>query len=268
MPPILETISGMFRKNEKEMPFWDHLEELRRVVLRAIGALLLATLVAYFFSGKILDRVVVTSIGEATFLRPMEAFNARLKIAFLLGAMASAPIVLWQLWGFVVPGLMHKEKRMVAPLVFWSVILFYGGIAFSYFTVTPTMLRLLIGMGTAHIRPQIAVSYLMDFIVGMSVATGILFQLPVAVAILSMIEIVTPEFLIKQWRHAVVATFILTAIVTPGDVFIAQIVLGFPVLGLYFASVLVSRAIWRGKRSHDRLLPMDGREGGGGNAVT
>ncbi len=265
MPPFQETLRGMFRKSEKEMPFWEHLEELRRVVLRSIGALLLTTLIAYFFSGKVLDRVVVASIGQATFLRPMEAFNARLKIAFLLGTMASAPIILWQLWGFVVPGLLHKEKRIVGPLVFWSVILFYAGIVFSYLTVTPTMLRLLIGMGTPHIRPQIAVSYLMDFIVGMSVATGILFQLPIAVAILSMIEILTPEFLLKRWRHATVVTFVLTAIVTPGDVFIAQIVLGFPVLALYFASVLVSKAIWRGKRA--KLLPVEGEEGGGSHAA-
>lgn len=257
----------MFRRDTREMPFWEHLEELRRVVLRSIGALLLATFVAYFFSGRILDSVVVNSIGEATFLRPMEAFNARLKIAFLLGSMGSAPFVLWQLWGFVVPGLLHKEKRMVAPLVFWSVILFYAGIAFSYLIVTPTMLRLLIGFGTQHIRPQIAVSYLMDFIVGMSVATGILFQLPVAVAILSMIEVLTPEFLIRRWKHAVVATFVLTAIVTPGDVFIAQIVLGLPVLILYFASVLVARAIWRGKRQREKLVPVQGEEGGGGNAT-
>jgi len=235
------------------MPFWDHLEELRRVFLRSIGVVLLATLVAYLLSGRLLEMIVVNSIGQATFLSPMEAFNARLKIAFLIGIVASAPVLLWQIWAFVVPGLMHKERKTVGPLVFWSVLLFYGGVAFSYFYVTPTVLHLLVGMGTAHIRPQIAVSYLLDFIVTMSFASGILFELPVVVAILSMIEIVTPSFLLKRWRHAVVVTFVLTAIITPGDVMIAQLVLGVPVLVLYFSSVLVSKAIWRGKKEKSRF---------------
>ncbi len=258
MTPTLDKIRALFRKEDREMPFWDHLEELRRVVLRSIGVILFATLAAYIFSGRLLDRIVVSSIGQATFLSPMEAFNARLKIAFLLGIVASAPIVLWQLWSFVVPGLLNKEKKMVGPIVFWSVLLFYAGIAFSYFYVTPTVLRLLVGFGTTHVRPQIAVSYLIDFIITMSVASGILFELPVAVAILSMIEIVTPDFLIRRWRHAVIVTFVLTAIITPGDVFIAQIVLGLPVLLLYFSSVLVSRAIWRGKRARAKLTPATG----------
>jgi sec-independent protein translocase protein TatC len=240
-------IGSIFKRDDREMPFMAHLEELRRVVIRAIGFLLAATLIAYYFSGRVLDRIVISTIGEATFLRPMEAFNARLKVAFLLGLILAIPFVLWQIWTFVVPGLMHKERKMVGPLVFWSTMLFYAGVVFSYLVVTPTMLAFLVGMGSEHIKAQIAVSYLLDFVIGMAFASGILFQLPVVVAILSMIEILHPDFLIRQWKQAVVGTFILTAIVTPGDVFIAQVVLAVPVLILYFSSIFVARAIWRGK---------------------
>lgn len=237
----------------------EHLEELRRMVLRAIGVLLAATLGAYFFSGWILEQIVTTTIGEATFLKPMEAFNSRLKIAFLCGLIISLPIVLWQIWGFVVPGLMKRERRMVLPLVVGGTLLFYSGIAFSYFVVTPMMLTLLVGFGTEHIRPQIAVGHLLDFVVSMGMASGLLFQLPLVVAVLSLVEVVTPDFLIRRWRHAMVGIFVLTAVVTPGDG-PSQIVLAAPVVLLYFASVFVAKAIWRGKRRDNdpAALPPDG----------
>lgn len=240
-------IGSIFRRDDREMPFLEHLEELRRVVIRGIGVLLAATLAGYFVSGRLLEWIVVRTVGEAIFLTPMEAFNARLKVAFVVGAVVAIPFILWQLWTFVVPGLLRRERKMVAPLVLWSTLLFYAGIVFNYLVVTPMMLKFLVSMGTQHISAQISVSPLLDFVIGMSVATGFLFQLPVVVAILSMVEILRPEFLIRQWRQAVVGTFILTAIVTPGDVFVAQIVLAVPVLILYFSSILVARAVWRGK---------------------
>jgi sec-independent protein translocase protein TatC len=262
MNAFWRSLQGAFRREDREMPFWEHLEELRRVTLRVIGVLLFTTLAGYAFSGKIMEKIVERTIKDAVFLRPMEAFNARLKVAFMLGLMVSIPFILWQIWTFVVPGLLHKEKKIVGPLVFWSVLLFYAGVLFSYMVVVPAMLSFLVGLGTEHIKAQIAVSYLLDFIVGMSAATGVLFQLPVVVALLSMIGILRPAFLIKWWRHAVIGTFLLTAIVTPGDVFIAQVVLAVPVLLLYVASIFVAKAIWRNKEG-GRNLPA---EGGGGSA--
>ena len=260
MPSFWQNLKRAFHREDREMPFWEHLEELRRVTMRVIGLLLVTTLGGYFFAGRILDEIVGRTIKDAIFLRPMEAFNARLKVAFMIGLLASIPFILWQVWTFVVPGLFHKEKKMVAPLVFWSVLLFYAGVVFSYLVVIPSMLKFLMGLGTEHIKAQIAVTYLLDFIVGMAAASGILFQLPVVVAVLAMIGILKPGFLIKFWRHAVIGTFALTAIVTPGDVFIAQVVLAVPVLILYVASIFVAKAIWRNKETdHDNPL-----SGGGG----
>lgn len=229
------------------MPFWEHLEELRRRVLRAIGVLLAMTIGAYLYSGRILDRLVVGTIGEATFLKPMEVFNTRVKISFLIGLVVAAPYLLWEIWAFLVPGLLQRERKMVGPLVLWSALLFYAGIAFAYFIVNPLMLQLLVGFRTEHIRPQIAVSALLDFMTSMALASGILFQLPMVVAALSMVGVLHPSFLIRRWRHAVVGIFILTAVVTPGDG-PSQIVLAAPVLLLYFASILVARAIWRARK--------------------
>jgi sec-independent protein translocase protein TatC len=253
---------GIFRREDREMPFWEHLEELRRRVLRAIGVLLLLTLGAYLFSGTILDRLVVGTIGEATFLKPMEVFNTRVKVSFLLGLIVAAPYLLWEIWAFVVPGLMHRERKMVGPLVLWSAVLFYSGIAFAYFVVNPLMLQLLVGFGTEHIRPQIAVSSLLDFMTSMALASGILFQLPLVVAALSMVGVLHPSFLIRRWRHAIVGIFVLTAVITPGDG-PSQIVLAAPVLVLYFASIFVARAIWRGKQQEKGESPAPAPTGAG-----
>lgn len=239
-------LAGLFRKSDGEMHFVEHLEELRKVVLRAIGGFLLATIASYFISGRVLEELVIRTIEEATFLRPMEAFNSRLKVAFLLGLLVSLPWILWQIWGFIVPGLMKKERKMIAPLVGWSALLFYGGVAFSYFILTPIMLKLLVGFQTEHVRPLIAVGSLLDFVVTMAVASGLLFQLPLVVAVLSMIGILKPNFLIRRWRHAVVGIFMLTAVVTPGDG-PSQVVLAVPILILYVASIFVAKAIWRRK---------------------
>lgn len=236
------------------MPFWEHLEELRRVALRCIAVLLVTTLAAYVFSGRLLDWLVRETIGEATFLRPMEAFNARLKLAFLLGLVVSLPIVLAQIWGFVVPGLLHKERKSVGPLVFWSTLLFYSGLAFAQLVLTPMMLDLLIGFGTTAIRPQIAVGSLLDFTVSTALACGFLFQLPVVVAILSMIGVLSPSFLLRRWRHAMVGIFVLTAAVTPGDG-PSQIILAVPVIVLYFASVIVARVVWKDRRAPKAETP-------------
>ncbi|MFB3909389.1 MAG: twin-arginine translocase subunit TatC [Candidatus Eisenbacteria bacterium] len=239
------------------MPFWEHLEELRRVLLRSIAFLLVATIVAYFLSGRILDKVVADTVGEAIFLKPMEAFNARLKIAFLIGLLVALPLILSQIWSFVVPGLLQKERKTIAPLAAGSTLLFYAGVAFSYLVLTPTMLHLLTGFASARVQAQISVGSLLEFLVTMAVVTGILFQLPLVVAILSMIGVLSPTFLTKRWRQAVVGIFILTAVVTPGDG-PSQIVLAAPVLVLYVLSIFVARIIWGRKRRAEAA-----RSGGG-----
>lgn len=232
------------------MPFLEHLEELRRALLGAFVAVFLAALGAYLVSGQVVDFVVVQHVGEAQFLRPMEAFLARVKVSLLLGLLVSLPFVMFQIWNFVVPGLLEQERRLVLPMVVFSTLLFLGGTAFSYLVLTPTMVQLLVGFATEHIRANISVDYLLDFIIKMALACGILFQLPLVVALLTLIEIVTPRFLWSKWRHAVVVILILAAIATPGDG-PSQLVLAAPIIVLYFLSILISLAIVRGKRRRE-----------------
>lgn len=231
----------------KVMSFLDHLEEFRRVLLTSALAILVCTAVCWFFSGQILDWVVIRTIGHAQFLRPTEAFSTRFKIAFFLGFLASFPYVAWRVWSFIGPGLFRSERAIVVPAAVSSTLLFAAGMAFSHFILTPMMLHLLVGFGTEHVTANIAVGFLLGFVLKMSLATGLLFQLPLVVAVLTRFGVLTPAFLWKKWRHAVLIIFVVAAIATPGDG-PSQIVLAAPVVVLYFASIAVSSFIVRERR--------------------
>jgi sec-independent protein translocase protein TatC len=229
------------------MSLWDHLEELRRVILKSLAAVGILALAFYAVSGDVLEYLVTRTAGEAQFLRPMEGFTVRVKLSLLLGLIVALPYVFFQVWTFVVPGLLQREQRIVFPLAASSTLLFLLGVAFASFLLTPTMVRFLVGFATPHIQGNLAISYLLDFFIKMALACGVLFQLPLVVAILSLSEILTPEFLKQKWRHATVAILIVSAVLTPSDA-ASQLALAAPVMLLYAASIVVSAVIWRRKR--------------------
>jgi sec-independent protein translocase protein TatC len=241
-----------------EMSLFDHLDELRSVLFACLWVLVLLTAAAWAFSRPILDHLVQRTVGHAQFIQPLEGFSTRMKLSLLLALIAGLPFFAAQIWGFVVPGLLQRERRYVLPIAFWSTVLFLIGVAFSTFALTPTMLRILMSFGTETIRPSIAVGYLLDFFFKMALACGLLFQLPLVVAVLSFVGLVTPQFLTAKWRHAVVIILIVAAIVTPGDG-PSQLVLAVPIVILYFISIWISAAIHRGKRRREaETAPRDG----------
>jgi sec-independent protein translocase protein TatC len=242
-----------------EMGFLDHLEDLRRTLLAIFAAVFIGALGAYVFSEQVIDFVVVRHVGQAQFFRPMEAFLARVKISLLLGLIVSLPFVAFQIWNFVVPGLLEQEKKFVLPLVFFSTLLFLVGTSFSYLVLTPVMVKLLVGFGTAHVKANIAVDPLLDFIIKLALACGILFQLPLVVALLTIVRIVTAKFLWSKWRHAIVIILIVAAVATPGDG-PSQLVLAAPIIVLYFVSILISLGIERSRSREDEDEDEDGSE--------
>jgi sec-independent protein translocase protein TatC len=249
----MSLLSKLRRRDEREMPFLEHLEELRKVLLASLGGIAICGIAVYAFSGVVIDWIVVQHVGSAQFIRPMEAFMARVKISLLLGLIVSLPFVMFQIWNFIVPGLMQHERRIVLPAAFFSTILFLGGVAFSYFVLTPIMVGLLTtGFSTEHVVANITVDYLLDFIIKLAVACGILFQLPLVVGILTLIDMVTPQFLWSKWRHAVVIILILAAVATPGDG-PSQLILAAPIVVLYFLSILLSMFLVRGSEKRRKV---------------
>src|SRR5262249_30712353 len=160
--------------------------------------------------------------GQVIVIGVMEPFTEVVRMAFILGGLFALPVVLYKLWTFIVPGLFHKERKWVLPLILSSLVLFVAGAAFGLYLVVPAIITVLKTFLTPSMRQDLRLSEVLGFIYKLCFACGVLFQLPLATLLLSWIGLVTPRFLLSKWRHAVVIILILTAVITPGDVATAQ----------------------------------------------
>ncbi len=238
------------------MPFLSHLEELRNRLWKSSAAIALGMLGAWLLAPVVLADLVHRTVGNAVVLSPFEAFNERFKLSFILGLGIALPIVSWQAWSFVMPGLLRRERRWVPWLALASTVLFAAGAAAAYFYVVPLVVRVLEQFLVPGVATQIRLASLLDFTYNLALACGLLMQLPMLTLVLTSIGLVTPRFLLRQWRYALVAIFVLTALITPGDVVSAQFVMGGPMVLLYFASVGLSVLVARRREASER------REGG------
>jgi sec-independent protein translocase protein TatC len=235
-------------KNLREMSFLEHLEDLRGVLVQSSIAFLLCAIAYWFFSGTILDFLVKDiPVDKLNFFAPAEAFMARLKISFVLGLMTAFPFILFKVWSFVAPGLFINERKKLYPFILMSSILFYVGVLFCYYILIPIVLDFLLGFETDRLDPMISVSMYFAFVARLCFTFGLVFQLPIVVFVLSMLGIVTPKFLLKQWRYAVLIIFVGSAILTPPDP-ASQVLMAFPIVLLYIGSVSVAYVALRKKK--------------------
>jgi sec-independent protein translocase protein TatC len=234
-------------RDDAAMPFLQHLEELRRTLLHILAAVGVGAAVCWVFSGRVLNWLIAGTSGSAIFIKPQGAFLARLKVALVLGLLLTLPYVFYRIWSFVGPGLLAKERRVVLPGAMGSVLLFYMGLVFSYFVMTPLMVRVLLGFGTATLTAQTEVHFLLDLVFMMGLASGLVFQMPLFAAFLTTVGLLAPVHLRKYWRHSLVGIFILAALLTPADP-LSQIVLAVPLMVLYWVSYVLSLIIHRRKQ--------------------
>jgi len=227
------------------MSFLDHLEELRSTIIQSLLVFLLLSTTCWFFSSKILDLLIGDLPVESLyFYSPIEAFMVRLKVSFILGLMLAFPFILFRIWAFVSPGLFLNERKRIIPFMLSSSILFYAGVLFCYFILIPIVLQFLLKFGTPHLSPLLSVSSSFSFVARLCFTFGVVFQLPIVVLVLSLLGIVTPRFLLRQWRYAIVAIFAAAAILTPPDV-VSQLLMAGPILVLYLGSVLIALIVVR-----------------------
>ncbi len=232
----------------REMSFLEHLEDLRGVLVQSGVAFLFCSIVYWFFSGTVLDFLVrAIPMEKLNFFAPAEAFMARMKISFVLGLMTAFPFILFKIWSFVAPGLFANERKKLYPFIVTSSVLFYVGVIFCYYILIPIVLEFLMGFGTDKLTPMISVSMYFGFVARLCFTFGLVFQLPIVVFLLSMLGIVTPQFLLRQWRYAVVIIFVASAILTPPDP-ASQVLMAIPILLLYIGSVLVAFLALRKKQ--------------------
>ncbi|HOX26662.1 MAG TPA: twin-arginine translocase subunit TatC [Candidatus Krumholzibacteria bacterium] len=231
------------------MSFLDHLEELRRVLIHSVLAATAAAILCWFWSGDLLDLLVQPVRDQGVyFTKPNEAFMIRLKLAGACGLFIVLPFILWKVYGFILPGLYRRERKIITPLVIASTLLFYLGVVFSFLVVCPLVVRFLMSFGTAIMHPLLGIGPYFSFVSQLSLAFGLIFELPVLVFFLSMIGIVDPRWLLRTWRYAIVVIAVASAILTPPDA-ISQLAMAIPVTLLYMSSVMVAIVATRRRRT-------------------
>jgi sec-independent protein translocase protein TatC len=242
---------------EEKLPFTEHLEELRRRLVISVIAIAAGFFVSYFFSKQlfeILMKPLIISLPPKStliFTSLPEAFFTYLKVSLLAGIFLSSPLVLYEIWAFISPGLYKNEKRYVVPFVLFSSIFFIGGALFGYFVVFPFGFKFFLGFATDYIRPMPTIKEYFGFCAKLLFAFGVIFELPLFVLFLSRIGIVNDKMLRKQRKYAILLVFVTSAILTPPDV-MTQLMMAGPLLALYEISIWVAR-IFGKKRTEEDL---------------
>ena len=236
------------------MPFLAHLEELRRVVMHVLAAGLVGAIAGWILAPKALENLIHRTVGHAIILSPMEAFNERFKMSLLIGLLLAGPFIFYRIWLFIVPGLLKKERSLVLPMALLSMFMFALGIWAAFAYVVPLVVHVLEGFMTPSMVAQIRLGDLLGFFYNLAIACGLVCQLPLVTMTLTALGLVTPRTLLKQWRYAIVAVFAITAIITPGDVVTAQIVMGVPMTVLYFLSVGLSWLVARRRARSEAVI--------------
>ena len=235
---------------EEKLPFTDHLEELRRRLIISVIAIAVGFIVSYFFSKQlfeILMKPLIVSLPPKStliFTSLPEAFFTYLKVSLLSGIFLASPVVLYEMWAFISPGLYKHEKRYVVPFVLFSSIFFIGGALFGYFVVFPFGFKFFLGFATDYIRPMPTIKEYFGFCAKLLFAFGVIFELPLFVLFLSRIGIVNEKMLRKQRKYAILLVFVTSAILTPPDV-MTQLMMAGPLLALYEISIWVAKVFGR-----------------------
>ncbi len=241
---------GSESAGDNRMGLLDHLDELRTVLIHSFFAGLAATILCWFWSADLLDILIRPIQSEGIyFTAPNEAFLTRLKLSAVVGMFVVAPFIFFKFYGFVLPGLYGKERKVITPLLLSTTALFYLGVSFAFLVVIPQVVTFLLSFGTDNLSPLIGVGPYFSFVSRLCLAFGLVFELPLLVLFLSMIGVVNPRMLLRTWRYAVLAIAGLSAVLTPPDV-ISQVMMAGPVLLLYIGAVLVSIVVVRKKAAN------------------
>jgi sec-independent protein translocase protein TatC len=230
------------------MPLTAHLAELRGRLFACVIAIAIGFLVCYAFSNHIIAALQAPPnlLGPPVkvplqIIAPAEAFLTYLKVSFLCGLFLALPVVLYQIWLFVAPGLLEHERKYTVPFIIGSTLLFYAG-GVLFYLILPLIVRFLLSFASADIQAQLSVGFYVAFCIRLMIAFGLVFQLPMVVTFLTQLELLSSRTLIKNFRYAVVIAFIVAAILTPPDV-VSQTFMALPTLLLYGVSILIAQRI-------------------------
>ncbi|OGD22412.1 MAG: twin arginine-targeting protein translocase TatC [Candidatus Aminicenantes bacterium RBG_16_63_16] len=264
---------GKAKKSPDEMTFLEHLEDLRKRLWYSFLAIFVVLIPAWFFSKQIFE---VLSKPVTQFLPPgvkmaytglTDPFMLYIKVAFLAAVFISSPFIFLQLWYFVAPGLYQKEKKYVVPFVLFTTVFFLMGAAFGFLVMFPWACRFFLNMGS-DFNPVITVNTYFSFSLKLLLGIALVFEMPTLVFFLSKLGLITSRWMVKNFKYAVLAVFVIAAVITPTPDMVTQSILAVPMLALYGLGILI--AFFFGKERKTRrekkaaasgAVPSDGAAG-------
>lgn len=252
---------------DSKLPLTAHLAEFRKRIFISLGSVLLILLVVFNYSEKIFDILTLPLKSELkldftnpyfhmklkpptslVFLAPAEAFWMHFKVSFITALILSLPVIFYQLWKFISPGLLAKEKKYVLPFVFFATGLFIAGALFCFLIILPFAMTFLLGYKTENIVPMLSVGSYIDFCLKFIMAFGAIFELPLVIIFLTRLGIVTPKTLSKNRKYAVLFAFVGGAVLTPTPDAFNQTLMAVPIIILYEIGILLSLIMQRRRK--------------------
>lgn len=262
----------MAAQQQNDMSFLEHLEELRWTLVRAFSAILIGAIALFICKSWVFDMIVLAPkntdfltyqwfcnmsqllglgnklcMGEIPLslqnITMSGQFSTHIVVSFVGGFIIGFPYVIWEVWRFLKPGLRQNEQKLARGIVFYASLLFISGVLFGYFLIAPLSVQFLGGYQVSEsVANQISLNSFISTVTTVTLASGLVFQLPIVIYFLAKMGIVTPAFLKKYRRHALVVVLVLSAIITPPDI-TSQILVAFPILLLYELSIIIARRI-------------------------
>ena len=228
------------KTNDGSMSIIAHLTELRKRLIRSLIAIGVGSCIAYYFIEDIMH-LLTGPAGKLYYMQPAEAFFTYIKVAIFVGFLIALPIVLYQIWRFVLPALIGMERYLLSVIVPVSLILFIAGIAFSFFLVLPAAVKFLVGFSTQELQPMFSIKQYFDFVIAFLLPFGFIFELPLAIVLLAKVGIVSSKFLAKQQRIVIFLTFVIGAVISPTPDIFSQCMIAIPMILLYEISYVIVR---------------------------
>jgi sec-independent protein translocase protein TatC len=234
----------------EEMSFVSHLVELRSRLLKCVATVLLVLVGLIPFANKLYGLLALPLVshlpngGTMIATEVASPFLTPLKLAFFIAVFAAMPVILYQLWAFVAPGLYRHEKRLATPILVSSVVLFYVGCAFAYFFVLPAVFAFMTAIAPEGVSVMPDIGKYLDFVLVLFLSFGLCFEVPVVLVILVALGVVTPAQLAEGRRYAIVGAFVIAAVLTPPDV-LSQLMLALPMCLLYEIGIAGARTVTR-----------------------
>jgi sec-independent protein translocase protein TatC len=245
---------------DQKMSFLEHLGELRKRILWSAVAILVGLLIALGFAERLMKFVrrpfeAAIPGAKLVFLTPTEAFWVYMKVALIAGCVLAMPVVLYQIWMFIAPGLHAHERRFALPFVIIGSVFFLLGATFAQLVVIPFAMRFLVAFPGPDLTPMISIGSYVDFVLKFTLAFGAIFELPVAITLAARMGIVTPQFLAKNRKYAILINFILAAILTPTPDIFNQALMAGPLILLYELGIISARIFGRRPKPAAEAVP-------------